>query len=111
MEIDKKKYEQYVKEITPIHNLWASMAKAFLIGGLICLLGQCLMTFMTETMKMDKESASAWTSLELILLSVLLTGFNLYPKLVKYGGAGALVPITGFANSVVAPAIEFQADE
>ena len=69
------------------------------------------MTFMTETMKMDKESASAWTSLELILLSVLLTGFNLYPKLVKYGGAGALVPITGFANSVVAPAIEFQADE
>lgn len=110
MEIDKKKYEQYVKEITPIHNLWASMAKAFLIGGLICLLGQCLMTFMTETMKMDKESASAWTSLELILLSVLLTGFNLYPKLVKYGGAGALVPITGFANSVVAPAIEFQAE-
>ena len=110
MEIDKKKYEQYVKEITPIHNLWASMAKAFLIGGLICLLGQCLMTFMTETMKMDKESASAWTSLELILLSVLLTGFNLYPKLVKYGGAGALVPITGIANSVVAPAIEFQAE-
>lgn len=110
MEIDKKKYEEYVKEITPIHNLWASMAKAFLIGGLICLLGQCLMTFMTETIKMDKESASAWTSLELILLSVLLTGFNLYPKLVKYGGAGALVPITGFANSVVAPAIEFQAE-
>ena len=110
MEIDKKQYEQYIKKITPTPNLGAAMAKAFLIGGLICLLGQCLMTFMTETMKMDKESASAWTSLELILLSVLLTGFNLYPKLVKYGGAGALVPITGFANSVVAPAIEFQAE-
>ena len=59
---------------------------------------------------MDKEAASTWTSVELVLLSVLLTGWNIYPKLVKFGGAGALVPITGFANSVAAPAIEFQAE-
>lgn len=110
MEIDKKKYEQYVKEITPVHNLAAVMVKAFVTGGLICALGQFFMNVMTDKMGMDPESASAWTSLELILLSILLTGWNLYPKIVKFGGAGALVPITGFANSVVAPAIEFQAE-
>ena len=110
MEIDKKKYEQYVKEITPVHSLGASMAKAFLVGGLICLLGQAMMEFMTGPLEMDKEAASTWTSVELVLLSVLLTGWNVYPKLVKFGGAGALVPITGFANSVAAPAIEFQAE-
>ncbi len=110
MEIDKKKYEQYVKEITPVHSLGASMAKAFLVGGLICLLGQAMMNCMTGPLEMDKEAASTWTSVELVLLSVLLTGWNVYPKLVKFGGAGALVPITGFANSVAAPAIEFQAE-
>ena len=108
MEIDKKKYEQYVKEITPVHSLGAAMAKAFLVGGLICLLGQAMMEFMTGSLEMDKEAASTWTSVELVLLSVLLTGWNVYPKLVKFGGAGALVPITGFANSVAAPAIEYK---
>ena len=98
MEIDKKKYEQYVKEITPVHSLGASMAKAFLVGGLICLLGQAMMNCMTGPLEMEKEAASTWTSVELVLLSVLLTGWNVYPKLVKFGGAGALVPITGFAN-------------
>ena len=110
MEIDKKKYEQYVKEITPVHSLGAAMAKAFLVGGLICLLGQAMMNCMTGPLEMEKEAASTWTSVELVLLSVLLTGWNIYPKLVKFGGAGALVPITGFANSVAAPAIEFQAE-
>ena len=110
MEIDKKEYEQYVKEVTPVHNLWTAMARAFLTGGLICLLGQCMMNYMIHRMGMDKEAAGAWTSLELILLSVLLTGWNIYPKIVKWGGAGALVPITGFANSVAAPAIEFRAE-
>ena len=110
MEIDKKAYETYVKEVTPVQNLWAAMAKAFLVGGLICLLGQFFMEYMTKQMHMDKESAAAWTSLELILLSIISTGLNLYPKLVKFGGAGALVPITGFANSVAAPAVEFHAE-
>ena len=62
MEIDKKKYEQYVKEITPVHSLGASMAKAFLVGGLICLLGQAMMNCMTGPLEMDKEAASTWTS-------------------------------------------------
>ena len=69
-----------------------------------------LIHILTKQMHMDKESAAAWTSLELILLSIISTGLNLYPKLVKFGGAGALVPITGFANSVAAPAVEFHAE-
>lgn len=74
------------------------------------MLGQFALNFMMNNMGMDQETAAAWTLLELILLSILLTGFNIYPKIVKFGGAGALVPITGFANSVVAPAIEFHAE-
>ena len=106
----RKEYEQYVEQVTPRQNLPLHMTRAFLVGGLICLLGQAMMEFMTGPLEMDKEAASTWTSVELVLLSVLLTGWNVYPKLVKFGGAGALVPITGFANSVAAPAIEFQAE-
>ena len=80
---------------------------AFFSGGLICVLGQGIQNF-CEWMGMDKETGSAWTSLALVFLSVLLTGLNIYPKLAKWGGAGTLVPITGFANSVAAPAIEYQ---
>ena len=97
--------------MTPTHSLAKNMAAAFLVGGIICVLGQFALNFMMNNMGMDQETAAAWTLLELILLSILLTGFNIYPKIVKFGGAGALVPITGFANSVVAPAIEFHADE
>ena len=100
MEIDKKKYEEYVKQVTPTHSLAKNMAAAFLVGGIICVLGQFALNFMMNNMGMDQETAAAWTLLELILLSILLTGFNIYPKIVKFGGAGALVPITGFANSV-----------
>lgn len=108
VEEKKQNYEQYVKEMTPTHNLWLQMAKAFLVGGLICVLGQGILNFCTSVVNMDKESAASWCSLSLILLSVLLTGLNIYPGIVKWGGAGALVPITGFANSVAAPAIEFK---
>lgn len=102
-----KKYNQYVKEVTPTHNLWWNMAKAFILGGIICCIGQ----FILNTGKnygLDQDMAGSWCSLLLILLSVLLTGFNIYPSLANWGGAGALVPITGFANGVAAPAIEFQ---
>ena len=83
------------------------MAKAFLIGGIICTLGQGILNF-AQSQGLDQETAGAWCSLILVLLSVLLTGLNVYGKIVKFGGAGALVPITGFANSVAAPAIEYQ---
>ena len=104
----KQEYEQYVKEVTPTHNLWLQMIKAFIVGGIICTLGQFILNYATNTMGLDKQTAGSWCSLILVLLSVLLTGFNIYPLIVKWGGAGALVPITGFANSVAAPAIEFQ---
>lgn len=104
----EKDYEEYVKKITPTHNLLLQMAKAFLTGGLICTLGQFLLNFAQNNLSMDQDMAGSFCSLILVLLSVLLTGFNLYPSIVKFGGAGALVPITGFANSVAAPAVEFK---
>ena len=103
-----QKYNEYVKQVTPTHSLPLNMAKAFLMGGLICLVGQFLLNCATDVLKLDQETAASWCSLLLILASVILTGFNIYPKLAKFGGAGTLVPITGFANSVAAPAIEFQ---
>ena len=103
----QKEYEKYVKKVTPTHSLPLNMAKAFLIGGIICTLGQGILNF-AQSQGLDQETAGAWCSLILVLLSVLLTGLNVYGKIVKFGGAGALVPITGFANSVAAPAIEYQ---
>lgn len=102
-----QRYNEYVKRVTPTHNLFLNMAKAFLVGGLICVLGQFLLNY-GQGLGLDKETAGSWCSLILVALSVLLTGLNIYPKLAKFAGAGTLVPITGFANSVAASAIEFK---
>ena len=110
MELNKQAYNDYVKQVTPTHPLGTNMVRAFLVGGAICLLGQCMTMGMMGLWGLEKEDAMTWTQLELILLSILFTGWNIYPKIVKWGGAGALVPITGFANSVVAPAIEYKAE-
>ena len=85
------------------------MARAFLTGGAVCTAGQLLINAF-QAQGMEKEAAGIWTLLVLIGSSAFLTGLNLYQKLVKFGGAGALVPITGFANSVAAPAIEYKAE-
>lgn len=108
MQQTKQNYNQRVKALTPKANLWIRMAKAFLVGGIICCVGQAILNYTTNNIGLDKETAGAWCSMLLVLLSVLLTGFNIYSKLVDWGGAGALVPITGFANSVSAPAIEYK---
>lgn len=105
-----QEYEKYVKEITPTHNFWLQLGKAFLVGGSICCLGQGILNMATGIFGLDKQTAGSWCSLLLILLSVILTGFGIYPRIVKWGGAGALVPITGFANSVAAPAIEYKTE-
>jgi len=109
--MDKQKqqeaYKQYVKKKTPMHSLPVNMFRAFITGGIICTIGQFILNYCQE-MGMDQETSGGWTSIILILISVLLTGFNIYPRIAKWGGAGALVPITGFANSVAAPAIEYQ---
>ncbi|EGN35008.1 hypothetical protein HMPREF0988_02941 [Lachnospiraceae bacterium 1_4_56FAA] len=103
----EKQYEEYVTQKTPKHNVWANMLKAFLTGGIICTIGQAIYNY-CELQSLSKDACSGWTSLLLILASVILTGMNLYPRIAKWGGAGALVPITGFANSVAAPAIEYK---
>ena len=96
--------------MTPVHNTWKNLWRAFLVGGLICMLGQIL-TSVYMSFGIEKESAASWTTLSLIGLSVIPHGNPyIYQKIVKFGGAGALVPITGFANSVVSPAIEYKAE-
>lgn len=106
--MDEKQYNQYVKRMTPTHNTWMTASKAFLVGGLICVLGQSLTNLFMEGMGLEQEVAAGGTTLCLIFLSATLTGFNLFYKIVIFGGAGALVPITGFANAVASPAIEYQ---
>lgn len=108
-EQQQKEYEKYVKEVTPTHNLGLQMVKAFITGGIICCIGQFILNY-AANMGLDKQTAGSWCSLILVLISVILTGFNIYPKIVKWGGAGALVPITGFANGVAAPAIEYKTE-
>ncbi len=103
-----QEYNEYVKQVTPTHSLPANMAKAFVVGGIICVIGQFILNVATNQFGLDKETAGSWCSMILVLSSVLLTGLNIYPSIANWGGAGALVPITGFANSVAAPAIEFQ---
>lgn len=103
----QKQYQDYVKQKTPVHNLGANMARAFVTGGIICTIGQFFLNYF-ESLGLNKELSGSWTSVLLILISVILTGFNIYPRIAKWGGAGAVVPITGFANSVAAPAIEYQ---
>lgn len=111
MEQKEKKnqeYNEYVKQVTPTHSLPANMAKAFVVGGIVCVIGQFILNMAANNFGLDKETAGSWCSMILVFLSVLLTGLNIYPSIANWGGAGALVPITGFANSVAAPAIEFQ---
>lgn len=103
----EQEYAKKVKELTPTHSLPKEMLHAFLVGGLICTLGQ-LITNTALSYGLSKDDAATVCTILLIFFSIVLTGFNIYPGVAKFGGAGALVPITGFANSVAAPAIEFQ---
>ncbi|MBQ3105727.1 MAG: SpoVA/SpoVAEb family sporulation membrane protein [Lachnospiraceae bacterium] len=104
----EKQYQQYIKEITPTHSLPVQMGKAFVLGGAICCLGEFILNYAVTAMGLEQKEAGSWCSLILILISVFLTTFHLYARIVKWGGAGALVPITGFANSVASAAIEFK---
>lgn len=104
----EKEYQDYVEQVTPKKNLLLQMAKAFLMGGFICTLGQVIVWIGINKFGLDKEIASTWCSVLLVLTSVILTGLNWYGPIVKFGGAGALVPITGFANSVSSAAIEYK---
>lgn len=103
----KQKYQKLVEKTTPNSKILSNCIKAFIVGGLICCLGQ----FISNTcisFGLAKDVAGMYTSVILVFLGVLFTGFGVYEKLGKFAGAGSVVPITGFANSVAAPAIEFK---
>lgn len=108
-ERQKQAYNEYVKEVTPTHNLWLQMLKAFIMGGIICCIGQFILNT-AQNLGLDEQAAASWCSLILVLTSAILTGLGIYSRLAKWGGAGALVPITGFANSVASCAVEFSVE-
>jgi len=104
---EKARFQRMVKEASPSSHLAANCAKAFAVGGAICVVGQFIITgFMNAGFA--KTEASMYTSVILIFAAVLLTGLGVYDNLGKLAGAGSIVPITGFANAVAAPAIEFK---
>lgn len=101
-----EKYNQYVEQVTPKHNPWVNIAWAFVVGGAICTIGQAGLN-LYQNLGANKEDAALYVTITLVFVSALTTGLNLYQKLTKYAGAGSVVPITGFANSVAASAIEY----
>ena len=105
----ERQYERLVGELAPKSPIWKDCLNAFWIGGLICTLGQLAMNGYTA-LGLDKENAGTATSMTLVVLSALLTGLSLYDNIAKHAGAGTLVPITGFANSIAAPAVEFKTE-
>lgn len=109
MDMSPKEYQAYVKQKAKKSPIVKDVTFAFLIGGAICVLGQAI-TDGWASAGLNKEEAGTAASCTLVFLSALLTGLNLYGKLARYGGAGTLVPITGFANAVVSPALEFKSE-
>lgn len=105
----KQEYQSYIDEITPKKKMVPQLAKAFLTGGIICVLGQGIMQLLQGYLSLEEKQAATYTSIILIFLSIILTSFQIYGKIAAFGGAGALVPITGFANGVCASAIEYKA--
>lgn len=104
-----KEFDKLVRDLAPKSPIWKDCLWAFVIGGLICCLGQLAMNGY-RALGLDKTDAGTATSMSLVALSALLTGLSLYDDIAKYAGAGTLVPITGFANSIAAPAVEFKTE-
>ena len=105
----EKEYGKLVEELSPKSPLKKDCVLAFLVGGLICALGQLIMNGYLA-LDMEKTDASTAASMTLVALSAFFTGLSLYDNLAKFAGAGTLVPITGFANAVAAPAVEFKTE-
>ena len=109
MEMSPQEYQQYVKQKAPKSPIFKDTALAVLVGGAICALGQLIQNGYVS-LGLERVDAGTATSVTLVFLSALFTGLNLYNSLARYAGAGTLVPITGFANSVVSPAIDFKSE-
>ncbi|MFZ5988655.1 MAG: stage V sporulation protein AC [Bacillota bacterium] len=107
--LTKKEYQRYVDKKSPNSNVGRNVLRAFIVGGLICIIGQ----FITNILKMrgyGQEEISSLTALLMIFLGALFTGLNVYDELGRFAGAGSIVPITGFANSIVSPAMEYKSE-
>lgn len=105
----KKQYQKNVEQVTPKPPVLKNILWAFVVGGLICVIGQGLQDFFLS-MELQKKDAAAATSITLVFLGAFLTGLGVYDEIGKRAGAGSIVPITGFANSIVACAMEFKRD-
>ena len=105
----ERQYGKLVQQISPKSPIGKDCAMAFLVGGAICTLGQVFANWY-QSMELSKDDAYMAASMSLVVLSALFTGLSLYDNLAKYAGAGTLVPITGFANSIAAPAVEFKTE-
>ena len=109
MNISKKEYNAYVQRLAPKSPIWKDLLNAFWTGGLICVLGQLIQNGWAAA-GLDKDAAGSATAISLIFLSAVLTALSVYNCIAKFAGAGTLVPITGFANSVVSPAMEYRSE-
>ena len=105
----EREYGRLVQELAPKSPIWKDCIKAFLVGGFICLLGQIAMNIY-QNLGLNEVNAGTAASMSLVALSALLTGLSIYDDIAKHAGAGTLVPITGFANAIVAPAVEFRTE-
>lgn len=108
MSDEKAKYARLVQKLSPKSEMGTGLFRAFWVGGFICMIGQAIMDVYTRVLLLGAQHASTATSITLVFLSALLTGIGVYDKIGKYAGAGSIVPITGFANSVVSPAMEYR---
>ena len=109
MNMSKKEYNRYVARLAQKSPLGKDLLRSFMVGGLICVIGQLILNGFTA-LDLSEQDAAAATSVSLVFLSAVLTGLSVYDDIAKFAGAGTLVPITGFANAVVSPAIEFKAE-
>ena len=109
MNMSKKEYNRYVARLAQKSPLGKDLLRSFLVGGLICVIGQLILNGFTA-LDLSEQDAAAATSVSLVFLSAVLTGLSVYDDIAKFAGAGTLVSITGFANAVVSPAIEFKAE-
>ena len=105
-----KNYLEYVKAISPRTKQLRSLFRAFWVGGLICCIGQGIRMLLGDLFNLEGDELSAYVSMIMILLGGLLTGLGVYDRIGKFAGGGSIVPITGFANSVVSPAMEFKTE-
>ena len=110
MDMDKNMYKKYARAHAPKSSTIKNCVKAFVVGGIICSVGQGLLQLYGEVFLLPEEDAAALTSVSLVFAAVLLTALGIFDKIAKCAGAGTLVPITGFSNAVVSPAMEFKTE-